>query len=233
MPSLFRSLSTALVVFSTFATIALLDAPASAQQVWNNGTPPSGGFGSNISSFAEADDFTLSSGTTLTAVRFWISPGSANLTEFSGNVGWAIHANSGGSVGATLASGLVTGAGVTLTTTGVPNGIGFNFRQVDFSITPTAFAAGTYWLELREGAINSAFDGTSTFAAQSSLQQGALARFDDNETAPTFPNSDVADVAFQLFGTTTAVNSPEPTSLALLVLGTTAGAMLIRRHRKG
>jgi hypothetical protein len=117
-----------------------------------------------------------------------------------------------------------------VTDTGVPNVAGNNFRQADFAIAPTDLPSGAYFLQLREGPINSASDGTSTFWAFSSLQQGSLARLAFNPTNPTFNAMAGSDFAFQVFGSSQSSAAPEPGALTLLGAGLGIAGLVIRRR---
>jgi hypothetical protein len=144
--------------------------PASAQVVVVDNGPFStdtslGGTAPGMSSDSIADDFSLAGATSLTAVRFWASDNAApfdTLEAFSGTLSYFIRADDGGVPGAALHSGTVSGAQVTRTDTGVDLVLTDSYRifQLDFSIPEVTLSAGTYWLQLREGTLSSAFDGT-------------------------------------------------------------------------
>ncbi|MFO0812612.1 MAG: PEP-CTERM sorting domain-containing protein [Gemmatales bacterium] len=192
-----------------------LAVPASAQ-VWSQPFLQTGN-NFSITTFVVANDFTLTSSTTLSSMRVWLADraqsgvldGVAN--NFSGTLGWALYANSGGIPSTILFSGNDVAASVT--TTGLLSGTGREIFQVDavFSGAPV-LTAGTYWLALRDGTWGSASDGTVMGWQEAISTVG----FDHAETANVTnpgPWASVApDVAFELY----AVSVPEPTTIAMI-----------------
>src|SRR5258706_3387070 len=127
-----------------WVVLGLIPAVADASPIYNNGAPVF--IGGNISQVRSADDFVLASSANVTAVRFFASvfPGNTFSTNFSGDIAWEIYNDSAGSIGTVVSSGAVTGL------VGSASG---SFFQLDFDLGSTlALSAGTYWLELHEGA---------------------------------------------------------------------------------
>lgn len=121
----------------------LQGASLSAQNVIYDNGAPNHVDGNNIAYFIGAEDFTLNSSQTITAVRAWLLGNSG----YAGSIAWAIYANSGNSPGAVLASGA---SPATFTATGFVSNQGAPEYQMDFPITPfTAAASTTYWLGIR------------------------------------------------------------------------------------
>ena len=135
--------------------MTLACAPAPAAVLFNAGPAPNNynSFGWTISDpYAVTDSFTLGGPATITGVNFglWAFP-----PETLVSVDWAITTSPFG--GATLASGTAT----SFTSTAVPPPSGAGFYTVtteEFSITPLAVAAGTYWLQFAHALATNGFD---------------------------------------------------------------------------
>jgi len=164
----FFSIKSRYAVRGVIAFLALTTT-AFAGQVFNNGTPND--FDSyGITASRTADDFTLSSATTIASVRFYWGPTTGRpLSDFSGTITYAIYNNNAGSIGALIASATVTASastptgGFRSTCGGAPNCPNY---AVTFNLaTPLNLAAGTYWLELHEGGSLTSNDGTTTYWA--------------------------------------------------------------------
>lgn len=145
-----------------------------------------------------SDNFTLGADSTVAnaTIGTWIDP-SGSLSS----VQWSITTAAFG--GTTLASGTAT---TTDTFLGISSGLyaGYYLYSDSFSITPTKLAAGTYWLQLGNAAAGSGFD----------------AYWDANGGPSSAYQSEIGSVqseSFQLSGTIT--NAPEPSTIALAMLG--------------
>lgn len=190
--------------------------PAAAQiVVWDNG-PYAVSLGEDISNSAVADDFVFNAPTSFNGIRFWAENSNVLFTFFSGTVGWAVHTNGGGNVpGAILHSGATNAITLTLTGSSVGDA---NIWQLDFSIPEINLAAGTYWLQLRENAIGSPWDGeilTINWVPRDGGPLGFSSRQDSNEQNPAgWPTNLGADRAFVLVS-----NVPEPATLLLGAVG--------------
>ena len=77
---------------------------AYAAMVWDNGTYTTV-TGANMTTFAEADNVSFASPTTMTSLRFWAFSWSEDFSQFDGTIGWAFHANANGLPGNIVASG--------------------------------------------------------------------------------------------------------------------------------
>jgi hypothetical protein len=117
---------------------------AMAVTVFDNG-PPDLVSGTQMGEFQVAEDFTLSSATSVTSIRFWSIQAAAS--EYSGSVAWSIFSNSGTQPGATLFSGVAAVPGVA---TGGSTGFGYAAYVFDIPVNLN-LGAGTYWLGLHNG----------------------------------------------------------------------------------
>ena len=126
-------------------------AHAAPVTLWNNGGPAiATQGGSNMSSFVQAANFTTSFATNLSSASFWsLETGSA----FDGLITYSILGNAllgSPDQNVVYASGSVA---PTRTDT-LATALGQNIFQYDFALSVTNLAAGTYWLELHNGALS-------------------------------------------------------------------------------
>ena len=117
--------------------------------LWDNGGPGASALGgSGMSDTNQAQDFTLGFTSDLTAVRFWNLQASAN--DYAGSIFYQIVNDASGAPGST-----VYGSGTaTPTRVGAGTVLGLSQFQNDFSIAVSGLLAGTYWIELHNGALN-------------------------------------------------------------------------------
>jgi hypothetical protein len=209
--------------FTSFVGMAAwLSVAAFAGTIVNNGTPDNVN-AYNITQYRAADDFTLAGASTAASIQFWIA--TINPSDFNGSITYAFYADNSGALGTQIALGTVSG----LTPGAVEGNLGpYIFYPVSFNfVSPVSLAAGTYWLELHEGASLTANDGTATFWAESA--QSGNAKQDSNPTLPTTSRN--VELAFQIFDTAIA-STPEPGSMALTSLGIGALVCFARRWRR-
>lgn len=120
-------------------------APTAAAAIIVDNGPPDQLDGQEMSSFVQAQDFTLAASTTLSRIRFWTIEGP---TSFLGSVTWAIYTDIAGTLGGQLAAGAQAPA--VRTATGNP---GFSsleefVYEIDLGVT---LGPGTYWVSLHNG----------------------------------------------------------------------------------
>lgn len=198
-----------------------LGTAAQAAVVFNNGAPDQVS-GVNMNANAVAEDFTLSAATTLTNIRFWSLMGTP--ADYSGSIGWRILGDAGGSPGAAVASGSVSPA---LTATGATTGFGAEEYVFDIGLAQ-ALPAGAYWLEL-SGLTLDPVDPSDMLWSTTASGQGAQAKYFDVDLAQWF--SAAQNLAFVLDGRTDTPppGVPEPTPLALAMLGLALAGALRRK----
>lgn len=128
---------------------------AMAITLWDNGGPSAtlaNQGGSNLSDTQQAQDFTLTSTSSLTSVTFWSLEASA--ADYTGSVFYQITNNTAGAPGTTVfGSGSATPARTAAGTV-----LGLNQFQNAFSLAVNNLAAGTYWITLHNGPL-----ATTTF----------------------------------------------------------------------
>jgi hypothetical protein len=127
---------------------------AQATLIYDNGSP-SVVPGSEMTSWIQAEDFSLASNQDVTDIRFWAII--ANYTDkngvkhdgtYTGSITWQIYSNNAGQLDTLLASGSVN--------VPLPNNpyVETDYGpcyQFDFSIDPYPLVEGTYWLGLHNG----------------------------------------------------------------------------------
>lgn len=173
--------------------------------VYDNGLPNYFD-GYEMTGWWQADDFSLSSQTTLNQIRFWTaeSPG-----DFSGTFFWAIWSDVSGIPGVSLFSGSGTPVRTATGNTALALDEYENFLDLGVLLDP-----GTYWISLHNGPL------TSTTAAQvfwltSDFNASADGQEFDLSGSGSW-SSVGAQHAFQLTSTSEV---PEPGSAILIVSG--------------
>lgn len=228
-----------LTSLATLALLAALAAPHAAQAqtlIYDNGSFSAGISAINITSSSCADDFVFGSTQTFDSARVWISDnfGVATLLDgFSGTLSWEIYSNNAGTnkPNSPVLSGTVSGAGLSLTDTGV-DAFGRRIFQADFSLGSQSLGAGTYWFRIKENGLSDSADASSVFWEPSGASTGFQAQGSGTVVNPatgSWFNTSSANRAFQLYAASGGT-APEPGSLALLALG--GVVVLTKRRRK-
>lgn len=147
--------------FGVMCLALILAAPAAQATtlVYRNGLPDNTGGGAEMASYLEADHFTLGAAATVTNVRFWafkgVGYGSPDPGGYNESIVWGIYQNSGSVPGTSVASGTANPSEVFRTTIIIDNvDYGDSYRY-DFSIPSRSLGAGTYWLSLHNGPLDS------------------------------------------------------------------------------
>ena len=215
-----------LMCLGLVALILQLGTVAMADTLFDNGGPAtlaSDQGGSSMSDFKQADNFSLSTLSSLTGIRFWDQE-TRDGSSYLGSISWEILGDNAGAPGTTsYASGSAT---PTRTTAGVV--LGFQQYQNDFSINVPNLAAGTYWLVLHDGPLSSTnfLDFYWSWNDQGGQGPGGDAmEYDLTAGGSGLWNSNSADKAFAVYGS----QVPEPGSMLLLGTGLVG---LVRRFKK-
>ncbi len=186
-----------------------------ADVLYDNGGPD-GVNGNNAGIAWQADDFVLGHGAMLSDLHFWTYE---TAGAYRNSISWAIAADAGGTVGATLASGAQDK--VARSATGVVlSGLSGYQYGLDLN-APLALASGRYWLVLHNGAFDQMGEPNDFYWATAAANGGPDGRESYNGGAKWGANG--REHAFQLTGAV-----PEPNGAALLGIGL---AMLLLRRR--
>ena len=195
---------------------------AAAATVYNNGLPNQAD-GSNMSLAYQAEDFSLSVRTRVTAVHFWTLE---EAGAYRGSFFWELAANAGGSPGLILASG--SQSVVTRSATGV-TAFGLSEFQNDFFLNAAVdLAAGSYWLILHNGAATNLSDTDPQVFWESTANNATVLGRESTDLGATWSTSFI-EHAFFMTGDPVGTPTPEPPSV--LLLGAALGAMLAARRR--
>lgn len=209
--------------FLTVLSIAAATAVPAHAQLYDNGAPNTG-FGNEFTRWIQAQDFSLGSGATLTAVRFWAFGLSSTGSEYAGSIAWQIYGDGGSRPGALLFSGSASP-----TVTANPGGscCGASF-QLDFALPNVALGAGTFWLGLHNGPLS----GTDRrdFYWQPTAANATLRGWEDVAAFDGDWVENGREHAFQLYGTTAVI--PEPATVVLLGSGLGLVGLVARRRRR-
>lgn len=229
-PSIRGSMSRSLKMIRSgvFALALLTLAKGADAQIFTNGTPDqSQANARGISLFRSADDFSLASSASVTSIRFWML---ATDQSFAGLLSYAFYNNSAGALGSVVSSGSVSN--VTPTFLSHVPGFIYNTYQVDINL-PSALnlAAGTYWLELHDGATLTTNNNADVYWSISANMAGN-ARQSMVPTIPTDPTNNA--LSFSLYGTfnTASTTVPEPSTMALSFAGLVALGLVRLRKRE-
>jgi hypothetical protein len=185
----------------------------------------------DISLFRSADDFTVGA-VTIGAVQFWITTTSPIQTDpqtnFSGSITYAFYNNSAGSIGSLITSGTVSGL-VSVYSGLTHSGSNANINVVDFNLlAPLSLSAGTYWLELHEGATLGTSDGTNIGWEVANSSGNAKQGLATNGLPVNGVNN---ELAFRLFDAP-AASVPEPQNFALVGAALLLAAARIHHLRR-
>ena len=170
-----------------------------------------------------ADDFTLGSAATLTAVRFW--GGSQNFQfenlQNMDSFTVRIYADNAGSVGDELATVTLSTEEISTINTGLVNLGGGIVYEHEAAIAPTALSAGRYWVSVGTTLFDPGADAWVWAGSTVGNLVNATNFFDGNGFVTFDPTFN--DLAFEIVGV------PAPGSIAVVGLG----GLLASRRRRG
>lgn len=216
-PRLFRS---------GILTLALATLASSAgAQIFTNGTPDqSQANARGISLFRSADDFTLSTASSISSIRFWML---ATDVSFAGVLSYAFYQDNAGALGSVVYSNSVSSVTPQFLSH-VPSFI-YNTYLVDINL-PSALNlnAGTYWLELHDGATLTTNNNVNVYWSIAAQGPGN-ARQSQVPNIPTGATNNA--LAFSLFGGP-QTTVPEPSTMVLSFAGLVALG-LVRARKRG
>ncbi|MFC3377065.1 PEP-CTERM sorting domain-containing protein [Rugamonas sp. CCM 8940] len=196
--------------------LAAWTAGAGAADVLYDNGGPDGINGNNAGIAWQADDFVLGHGATLSDLHFWTYEAA---TAYRNSISWSIAADAGGTVGATLASGVQGNVARSATDVVL---VGLDAYQYGLELNaPLALASGRYWLVLHNGAFGQMGEPNDFYWATAAANGGPDGRESYNGGASWGGNG--REHTFQLTGTV-----PEPNGTALLGVG--LAMLLLRRH---
>jgi len=198
--------------------------------IFDNGMPDVSAtdYGRNITGWVQAEDFTLTVPTVLTAMHFWTAELPGN--PWDGTLEYFLFDDVAGQPASTpFVSGL--GVNIVRLNVGNPWAVNPNATQYEYSFdldAPVNLLASTYWVGLHLASSYGPLAG-DVYWATTSLALGASGAHSHGAPAGNFGswNESAVHLAFNLTdGSAPAI--PEPASMSLLALG----ALALRRRRR-
>lgn len=214
--------SVSLIALLAAGTLLLAGLPAAhADVLYDNGTPDYYDAYPIYDFARSADDFTLTSASTLSSFTFWSAETPGN--GFSGTLTYGIYADNGGDLGALITSAATTS--IARSATGLSLFDYFQEYKNDVTIAPVSLSAGTYWLALQDPNSTGMFWETAAPNASYNARRS-------NDGSFYFGTD--RQLAFKMNGTATTSSAvPEGSTVALLALALPViGAVAIRRRKK-
>lgn len=201
--------------------LAALPASAGAGPVYDNGAPDHQS-GNNMGFAWQADDFTLGSAASFSALTFWSLEGAG---AYRGSISWEILCNCAGSPSSTvIASGSTDAVARTL----VGSYLGLDEYSNGLDLGALSLGAGHYWLVLHNGSLDNLGD-PNDFLWETTGANGSFAGAETFDRGATW-TSNFNEHAFVL----SAVPEPgAPAMLAggLMLLGLASRRQAARRAR--
>jgi PEP-CTERM motif len=205
-------------------TLLLLGAFAHADTiVYNNGGPNQQN-GNEMTEWVQTEDFTLTSGQTISDIHFW----DVDQGTYAGSITWWIVGDSGGNPNFNdiLGTGNLD---VTRVATGNCLFFGCEYEN-SWNINPLSLTPGTYHLALHNGPVS--FDSRSEFYWETTDPNGTpTGRECDLTSGACYGswNDNGQEHAFYLSGG--GATTPEPGTLALMATGLLGVFSQLRRRR--
>jgi hypothetical protein len=208
--------------------LAATSAIAPAAVIFANGTPDETKANSrSISLFRSADDFTLASASTIESIRFWMV---ATNQSFAGTLSYAFYQDANGALGSVISSESISN--VAPQSLGQVPGFIYTTYLVDLNLPSVLnLTAGTYWLELHDGATLTTNNNADVYWAVAANGPGNARQ----SQVPDIPAGQTVNaLAFSLYGNvSTAPPStvPEPSTITISLAGLIALGLMRGRNR--
>lgn len=210
------------VIAVALAFSAVVGSAASAQVVYNNGSP-NGQNGLNTTQFQIANDFTIGAGATVNSAGIYMA-GYNGIGAWDGYLAYAIFADAGGAPGSLLTTAAVNPI---VTDTGNAWNFGGDSYLFQFNLaSPFVATPGTtYWLGINSDAD---YNNSSSIFWETSSGTGSSYRSNGQGGWTSYPG---LETAFYLSGDVVG-SVPEPGTWAMMLLGFAGIGVAMQRSRK-
>ncbi len=186
--------------------------PAHAALIVDNGIPTvTNPTGSNLSDTQQAQDFLLSSISSISSIRFWTLELSS--ADYLNSIFWEIRNNNSGVPGNNVVASGTSGPARTQAGAISVAGTNYNQFQNDLTVNVNNLSAGFYWLTLHNGAITST-TVTDYYWSAADTNTTAFLGQEKGLNPLTSWSTNEQELAFQLYGTASSA-TPEPATFAL------------------
>jgi hypothetical protein len=204
-------------------TLLLMVAFAHADNIIYNNGGPNQQNGNEMTEWVQTEDFTLTSGQTISDIHFW----DVDSGGYAGSITWWIVGDSGGNPNF---NDILGTGNLDVTRVATGNCLFFGCEYEDsWNINPLSLAPGTYHLALHNGPVS--FDSRSEFYWETTDPNGTPTGRECDLTSACYGswNDNGQEHAFYLSGG--VATTPEPGTLALMATGLLGVFSQLRRRR--